>query len=149
MRAIPVLLILASALLGCGRQEEPPKAQPARPTPAAESKSAILGSYPGKDTPWKMLLVLDPPQPQFGAKTRTRVKITDAAGAPVTGAEVRASLVMPLHDMGKNEYQLAPAGEGVYEGTANFSMAGEWEIILTAKAGGKTGKHTFNVQVEE
>lgn len=30
-----------------------------------------------------------------------------------------------------------------------FSMAGEWEIVVTADAQWKTGKTTFNVKVAE
>ena len=65
------------------------------------------------------------------------------------GAQVEASLVMPLMDMGKNQFALKPAGNGEYEGKGEFTMAGEWEVIVTASAEGKTGKTTFNVRVAE
>ena len=65
------------------------------------------------------------------------------------GAQVEVSLVMPLMDMGKNQFALKPAGNGEYQGTGEFSMAGEWKVIVTASAQGKTGKTTFNVNVAE
>jgi nitrogen fixation protein FixH len=67
----------------------------------------------------------------------------------VDGAQVEASLVMPLMDMGKNQFALQPAGNGAYEGTGEFNMAGEWEVIVSASARGQTGKTTFNVNVVE
>jgi len=92
---------------------------------------------------------MDPAQPKFGRKTNFRVIVKQPLGRPVDGAKVEASLVMPLMDMGKNQFSLKPAGNGEYEGMGEFSMAGEWEIVVTASAEGKTGKTTFNVNVVE
>jgi nitrogen fixation protein FixH len=96
-----------------------------------------------------MSLAMDPAQPKFGRKTKFRVMLNQKPGTPVNRAEVAASLVMPLMDMGKNQFTLRPAGNGEYEGTGEFTMAGEWEVVITAKAGGNTGKTTFNVNVVE
>ena len=150
MPRISVILLLSTLLLtGCKSEPRPATQEAAKPAAPEQKKSAILASYPGKDTPFQMSLELEPARPLFADKTKTRIRLTDLAGKPVEGAKLHASLVMPLMDMGKNEYDLQPAGGGVYEGTANFTMAGEWEIILTATAGNKTGTHTFNVMVEE
>lgn len=96
-----------------------------------------------------MSLALDPAQPKFGRKTNFRVTVKQTLGRPVDGAQVETSLVMPLMDMGKNQFALKPAGKGEYEGAGEFSMAGEWEVVVTASAAGKTGKTTFNVNVAE
>jgi len=96
-----------------------------------------------------MSLAMDPTQPKFGRKTNFRVTVKQTLGTPVDGAQVEASLVMPLMDMGKNQFALKPAGNGVYQGTGEFTMAGEWEVVVTASAQGKTGKTTFNVNVGE
>ncbi len=96
-----------------------------------------------------MSLAMDPAQPKFGRKTNFRVAVKQTLGTPVDGAQVEASLVMPLMDMGKNQFPLKPAGDGEYEGAGEFSMAGEWEVIVTASAERKTGKTTFHVNVGE
>jgi len=53
-------------------------------------------------------------------------------------------------DMGKNQFPLKQVGAGEYQGVGEFSMAGEWEVIVTASAqGSSAGKTTFNVNVVE
>ena len=92
---------------------------------------------------------MDPTQPKFGRKTNFRVTVKQTLGKPVEGAQVEVSLVMPLMDMGKNQFVLKPAGNGEYEGAGEFTMAGEWEVVVTASGEGKAGKTTFNVNVVE
>ena len=96
-----------------------------------------------------MSLAMDPAQPRLGRKTNFRVTVKQTPGRAVDGAQVEASLVMPLMDMGKNRFPLKPAGGGQYSGTSEFNMAGEWEVIVTASENGKTGKTTFNVNIAE
>ena len=96
-----------------------------------------------------MSVRFDPPQPVMSKKTTFRLTLTEPSGAPVSDAEVEASLVMPLMDMGKNQFALHPMNKGEYEGTGQFTMSGEWEAVFTAAAGGKSGKTTFNVRVED
>jgi hypothetical protein len=55
---------------------------------------------------------------------------------------------MPLMDMGKNEFRLADIGNGVYEGTGKFTMAGPWNVMVTVKAAGKTAQQIFPARVE-
>ena len=145
-RAAPRLLacLLAFALLfaaGCKKKE------PAPPTP--REKSAIISTQAAPGSAFIMALAMDPAQPKFARKTTFRVTVKQTLGTPVEGAQVEVSLVMPLMDMGKNQFALKPAGNGEYEGAGEFSMAGEWEVVVTASAEGKTGKTTFNVNVVE
>jgi len=136
--------LLAFALLlavGCKKKESPP--------PKPREKSAIIATQDAPGSAFIMSLAMEPVQPKFGRKTNFRVAVKQTLGTPVDGAQVEASLVMPLMDMGKNRFALKPAGNGEYEGAGEFSMAGEWEVIVTASAQGKTGKTTFNVMVRE
>jgi hypothetical protein len=137
-----LIFLFAFALLfpaGCKKNESP------KPPP----KSAIISTQAAPGSAFIMSLAMDPPQPKFGRKTTFRVTVKQTLGRPVDGAQVEASLVMPLMDMGKNQFALKPAANGEYEGTGEFSMAGEWEVVVTASAAGKTGKTTFNVNVAE
>ena len=135
-------LLFAVALVcaaGCKKNE----------LPKPPTKSAIISTQAAPGSAFIMSLALDPAQPKFGRKTKFRVTMKQMLGTPVDGAQVEASLVMPLMDMGKNQFALKPAANGEYEGAGEFSMAGEWEVVVTASAAGKTGKTTFNVNVAE
>jgi len=135
---------LAFALLlfaGCKKKESAP--------PQPRDKSAIIATQAAPGSAFIMSLAVDPAQPRFGRKTNFRVTVKQTLGTPVDGAQAEVSLVMPLMDMGKNQFALKPAGNGDYEGTGEFTMAGEWEVVVTANAQGKTGKTTFNVNVVE
>jgi len=129
-------------LVGCSKEK------PAAERPAAAGK-VILSTTVAPGSAFRITVTFDPAQPRMSAKTKFRVKVTDLSGAPVSGAQVEASLVMPLMDMGKNQFALPQTGGGEYEGTGQFTMSGEWEAVFTATAGGKTGKTTFNVRVED
>ena len=136
--------LLAFALIfaaGCKKKE------PAPPQP--RERSAIIATQAAPGSAFTMSLAMDPAQPKFGRKTNFRVSVKQAPGIPVDGAQAEISLVMPLMDMGKNQFALKPAGNGEYEGAGEFSMAGEWEVVVTANAEGRTGKATFNVNVVE
>jgi len=133
------LVLLLSA--GCKKKEPTP--------PQPREKSAIIAMQSAPGSAFIMSLTMDPAQPKFGRKTKFRVTVRQPTGTPVEGARVEISLVMPLMDMGKNQFLLKSAGNGEYVGTGAFSMAGEWEVVVTANAEGKTGKTTFNVKVAE
>jgi hypothetical protein len=136
--------LLAFALIfaaGCKKKETAP--------PKPREKSAIISTQDAPGSAFIMSLALDPAQPKFGRKTNFRVTLRQPLGSPVDGAQVEASLVMPLMDMGKNQFPLKPVDNGEYQGTGEFTMAGEWEVIVIARVQGKTGKTTFNVNVEE
>ena len=136
--------LLALALLfaaSCKKKEAAP--------PKPREKSAIISTQAAPGSAFIMSLATDPAQPKFARKTNFRVTVKQTLGTPVDGAQVEVSLVMPLMDMGKNQFALRPAGNGRYEGTGEFSMAGEWEVVVTASGEGKAGKTTFNVNVVE
>ena len=126
---------------GCKKKESPP--------PVPRQRSAIISTQEAPGSAFMMSLAMNPAQPKFGRKTKFHVAVKQTLGRPVTDAQVEASLVMPLMDMGKNEFSLDSAGDGQYSGTGEFSMAGEWEVVITANEGRKTGKTTFNVNVAE
>ncbi|MBV9086804.1 MAG: FixH family protein [Acidobacteriaceae bacterium] len=145
-RIVP-LMLCASLLGGCKRA--PKEGNQSSQQGARGGNPAIVEVQPASDSAFTMSLNIDPAQPVFSRKTRFTVKVTDRSGAPVSGANARASLVMPLMDMGKNELDLKPTGDGTYQGTGQFTMAGEWEVVVTAAANGQKGKYTFNVKVGE
>ena len=138
---------LAFLLAGCNKPRSAQQQAASAAVGAAEK--VILSTTVAPGSAFKMTLALDPSPPRMSSKTRFRLTVADLAGAPVSGAQVKASLVMPLMDMGKNEFPLPEAGKSLYEGSGQFTMSGEWEAVFTAGAGDKTGKTTFNVRVED
>ncbi len=114
----------------------PNKSQPPKPREA-------------KPIPWKMSLQTQPPQPQMNKDIAFRLTMTDTQGKPIIGAEVNGALVMSLMDMGKNEFKFSDKGNGLYEGVGKMDMAGPWDVVVTAKAGGIEGQKTFPLTVRE
>jgi nitrogen fixation protein FixH len=75
------------------------------------------------------------------------VRLSNAHGEPVKGASVRADLVMPAMDMGKNALTLMPTAKGVYTGTDRFTMDGDWQVTITAAKGQEKAVQSFPVTV--
>ncbi len=97
----------------------------------------------------QMTVTTDPQQPQDGKEFAIRVHVTDPAGKPVDDAQLHGVLVMKTMDMGKNEFDLAAKGNGDYEGKATPSMAGPWDVKVTAKRGADVTEQSSEVTVKE
>jgi hypothetical protein len=70
------------------------------------------------------------------------VLVKDAKGQPVTDAEVALMLVMPAepktkHPEMRTEGKLNNVGAGKYNGIAMVTMAGDWNVTVTATRRGK------------
>jgi len=148
MKSLSFALLLFAVLLSACNKEKEGEQKPSA-SPATPDSQVILSTSEAPGSDLKMRIAFDPPLPVMSKKTTFHVKLTDSAGAPVSDAEVGASLVMPMMDMGKNELRLAPSGTGEYTGAGQFTMSGEWEIVVTAQASDKTGKTVFNIRVED
>ncbi len=132
MKTCVAVFALLAVALACGpKKSEPPKPKEEKPAP------------------WNMALLTDPAKPAMNKDVLFRLIMTDKQGQPVAGADVRASLVMPLMDMGKKEFALADKGRGTYEGRGKMDMAGPWDVVILAKAAGLEGQKTFSIRVEE
>ena len=87
-------------------------------------------------------LTTDPTPPRRGGNT-LRVKLTDAGGAPLSGAEVSVTFFMPaMPAMGmaamRTPVSLADKGNGIYEGNAQLDSGGTWQVTIVAKKNGQT-----------
>lgn len=142
-RLIP-LFVLALLAVACDRQPPPETGFvfPARP------KALIAERVEGR-SPFQVMLGLAPEEPRADQETAFRFAVREN-DQPVRGANVRVSLVMPLMDMGKNEFDAKEAATaGLYEATGKFTMGDEWEIFVTVVKDGRKGVHVFNVRVQE
>ena len=66
-----------------------------------------------------------------------RVRVEDAAGAPVAGAGVSFSYTMDMPGMAIEEARARELGGGVYEGAARFAMGGPWSLVVQIERPGK------------
>ena len=87
-------------------------------------------------------LTTDPSPAQKGSNT-VRVKLTDSAGKPITGAQVTVTFSMPaMPTMGmaamKTVIKATEAGAGTYEGRGHLGSGGTWRVTVTAQQDGKT-----------
>jgi len=56
--------------------------------------------------------------------------VSDAAGKPVTGLKLTASVAMTSMDMGTTRPAFTETGGGHYKATVNFSMDGPWRVVI-------------------
>jgi hypothetical protein len=82
------------------------------------------------------------PNPPHKGSNLFRVKLTDANGAPISGAEVSVTLFMPaMPAMGmaamRTPVALSDKGSGLYEGSGQLESGGTWQITILAKKNGQ------------
>jgi Cu(I)/Ag(I) efflux system membrane fusion protein/cobalt-zinc-cadmium efflux system membrane fusion protein len=82
-----------------------------------------------------------PAPPRKGANT-FQVKLTDARGQGIAGAQIQVVFLMPaMPAMGmaaqRVEVTLAGKGAGIYEGQGRLSSGGTWQISIVARQAGK------------
>jgi Cu(I)/Ag(I) efflux system membrane fusion protein/cobalt-zinc-cadmium efflux system membrane fusion protein len=70
------------------------------------------------------------------------VKLTDANGAPIPGAEVSVTFFMPaMPAMGmaamRTLFTLSDKGNGRYEGPGQLESGGTWQVTILAKKNGQ------------
>src|SRR6266849_6568419 len=83
----------------------------------------------------------DPTTPRKGSNV-FRVKLTDASGAPISGAEVSVTFFMPaMPAMGmasmRTPVTLSDKGNGLYEGSGQLDSGGTWQVTILAKKNGQ------------
>jgi len=130
-RVFSVLAVVAIALL----------LYPALSRPKGERLSP-LPQPSGTPAKAKIDLTTDPSPAQKGSNI-VRVKLTDPAGKPITGAQVTVTFfmeAMPAMNMPemKTVVQGADKGGGMYEGNANLGSGGMWQVTVTAQQAGRT-----------
>jgi nitrogen fixation protein FixH len=75
------------------------------------------------------------------------IRLSDAEGQPVDGADVYLDLTMPAMPMGVNKPIAEPQGGGVYRAQGIFDMAGDWKLTVVAEVAGKEHRATFDAAV--
>lgn len=109
------------------------------PPPAGVGAASTPAPSPAPSA--RMSLTTDPSPPRPGAN-RFRVRLTDAQGAPISGANISLALTMPaMPAMGmaamKVTVLLADQDGGFYEGSGRLGSGGSWQATLVASKGGR------------
>ena len=83
------------------------------------------------------------PSPLHKGSNILRVKLTEAGGGPVSGAEVSVTFFMPaMPQMGmaamRTSVALSDKGNGLYEGTGELGSGGTWQVTILAKKNGQS-----------
>jgi RND family efflux transporter MFP subunit len=83
----------------------------------------------------------DPTPPHKGNNV-FQVKLTDANGAPIPGAEINVTFLMPaMPAMGMAAMRipvtLSDKGNGLYEGSGQLASGGTWQVTILAKKNGQ------------
>jgi hypothetical protein len=76
-----------------------------------------------------------------------RFAVTDAQGAPVTGARVSVDVSLPAvpHVLPKTVTAISTAEPGVYAAYISLSQDGLWKVDVTASAAGETARQTLEL----
>jgi RND family efflux transporter MFP subunit len=74
----------------------------------------------------------DPTTPRKGSNV-FRVKLIDASGAPISGAEVSVTFFMSM----RVPVTLSDKGNGLYEGSGQLENGGTWQVTILAKKNGQ------------
>jgi RND family efflux transporter MFP subunit len=120
--------------------------------PPAEARASSAVSQTAA-TQAKLELTTQPDPPRKGNNI-FRVKLTDDAGSPMSGAQVNVTFFMPaMPAMGmaamKASLQLTDKGGGQYEGAGELGSAGTWQVTLTAQKNGRViGTRHFTLNAE-
>jgi RND family efflux transporter MFP subunit len=91
-----------------------------------------FASVAGQIGPYKVELTTEPATIPIG-KVRLTIRVVEAAGKPVQGAQVRSMVMMPNMPMGEKETAAVavPGKPGVYSTDAAFMMAGGYDATLS------------------
>jgi hypothetical protein len=143
--AFPLLvftLLLSKAY--CAPQAATPPA-PSQGAPGAELP-AVLGER--KTANLIVKLSANPNPPIRGLGTLEAI-VTDAAGKPVTEAQVSFDLDMIAMSHGKNVVTALSQGQGRYLGRVRYMMPGTWKAIVRIERPGQAAedlRFDFNVK---
>jgi hypothetical protein len=89
---------------------------------------------------------LTPRRAAVGRPALLELRVLDASGRPVLGAHLRVEAQMSHPGMAPFLATAAERGNGVYEASLQFSMAGDWIVLVTGSlSNGDKVEHRIEV----
>ena len=122
--------------------------------PSQTTASRPAQAKPAADKPAIDIMLMSKPSPPKTGENTFEVTVKDAAGKPITNADVTATFymaAMPAMKMPamKNTITLKHQKDGTYTGTGQVMMAGKWDVTVTVKRAGKEiGSKKFPVTAQ-
>ena len=109
---------------------------------AVRGREAAPGAMPNAGGQELDITFRPQPDPPRAGDTALEVSVKDAAGAPVTDADVSVTFfmaAMPSMNMPamRNAASLQHVGGGVYRGTGQVMTAGRWDVTVAVMRGGQ------------
>lgn len=94
---------------------------------------------------WEFSVALEPSPPKVGP-AQVSITLSDAQGKPIEGATVRVEGNMNHAGMKPSFADLSEKEPGKYVGTLDFTMGGDWFLLVTATdRSGTKAEHKFDV----
>lgn len=82
------------------------------------------------DSPIRVTWTVEPAPPAAGVSTRVVIVVTDQQHQPVAGARLRLEGHMSHPGMTPVVTDMTESGQGTYEADLQFSMAGDWLLVV-------------------
>jgi membrane fusion protein, copper/silver efflux system len=119
---------------------QPPPSTPAAPPSAPAPQGKQVGD---------LLVDVSPAsEPTTKGESTIQVHVRDAKGQPVTGAKVSFSYTMDMPGMRIEQSEAKDVGNGLYQGTARFTMGGPWGLVVQIERSGMpVAREKFTVRV--
>ena len=119
--------------------------EPPKPAQADHSKMAMGNTAPAsgagaggsQSSIGVVVLLRTEPAPPRNGKNDFEVTVKDAAGKPITDADVSLTLVMTAMAGMESTVKLASVGNGAYKGSGTIAMSGDWDVTVTATRKGQ------------
>jgi len=147
------LLLSALALSGCsqGDGKDPTPSEPDECTGDFDTFEPGMTQLAEPGAITVELTGAEPSPPVVRSDNVWRLKLSDANGNAISGAELQASPYMPKHQHGSAEVVVEDLGEGEYRlSPIELIMPGVWEIPLSVTpADGETSETTFRFCIAE
>jgi hypothetical protein len=97
--------------------------------------------------PFHYALSTDPDDPSCDRPIILVVHAVDAAGQPIDGLNIEASVSMAMADQTAQKVKLRSRGHGNYEGRVSLEMAGTWDVDLAGEKDGNRARQRLSVEV--
>jgi RND family efflux transporter MFP subunit len=99
------------------------------------------GAAAAMNAPQSSVAFSSVPSPPVKGSNTLRVKLTDARGVGIAGANVKVVFLMPpMPAMGmaaqRAEFELSDRGNGIYEGQGKVPAGGVWQVSIVAQKNG-------------
>lgn len=124
---------------------------PAPPNAGGEAAPAPAASGPAveeKRSGDLVVALLSAAETVPAGRSAIRVRVRGADGAPVREATVSFDYTMDMPGMRIETAETREVGDGVFEGTARFTMGGPWSVVVQIERPGKpTLREKFTVRV--